>query len=92
MIHIVKLGAEWCAPCRKYDPILDTVAAERDDITVTKIDIDQDPEVAKKYGVQGIPLTVFLNEVGEQIDQYQGPIGRIHLNKVIDQLQSWPDV
>ena len=55
--------APWCGPCKMVAPILEQLAGEYGDkLTIAKINIDDNPETPKKYGVRGIPtLTVFKN-------------------------------
>lgn len=60
MIHIVKYGAEWCVPCKKYDPELDKIIAEG--YYVERIDIDEAGDQAA--GITSIPYTeVYVNGV-----------------------------
>lgn len=60
---LVDLWAEWCGPCKMIAPILDEVAEEMSDrVTITKLNIDQNPETPPKFGVRGIPtLLLFKN-------------------------------
>lgn len=57
---LVDFWAAWCTPCKMLSPIVDQVAEERPDIKVCKINIDQEPQLAMRYGVMSIPtLMVF---------------------------------
>lgn len=60
---LVDFYADWCGPCRAQSPILDRVAERVGDAArIVKVDIDQDPELAQRYGVRSIPtLAVFEN-------------------------------
>ncbi len=59
---LVDFYADWCGPCKMIAPIVEEISNERTDITVGKINVDSDPEIAIKYGVASIPtLIVFKN-------------------------------
>ena len=59
---LVDFWAAWCTPCKMLSPIVDQVAEERSDIKVCKINIDDEGELAIRYGVMSIPtLMVFRN-------------------------------
>ena len=54
--------ADWCGPCRMLAPVIDEIAAERTDIKVGKIDVDEEPDLARTYRIMSIPtLVVFQN-------------------------------
>ncbi|MCH5231889.1 MAG: thioredoxin family protein [Muribaculaceae bacterium] len=60
---IVDFSATWCPPCRQLKPIFEKLAEEfRGRITFVTIDVDENPELAQAYGVQSIPMMVFLNK------------------------------
>ena len=69
---IVDFWAEWCGPCRMIAPVLAEIAEEyRDQVTVAKVNVDNEPDLAMKYNVTGIPLLgVFKN--GEMVKQLVG--------------------
>ena len=56
--------AEWCGPCRMVSPIIDEISDERDDVIVGKINVDEEAELAGKFGVYSIP-TLIVIEGGE---------------------------
>lgn len=60
---LVDYWAAWCGPCKMIAPILDDVAKEyAGKLKIAKVNIDENPETPRKYGVRGIPtLTVFKN-------------------------------
>jgi thioredoxin 1 len=62
---IVDFWAEWCGPCRAVSPVLDQIADERsDELRVVKVNIDEEPELAERYGILPIP-TIVLFKGGE---------------------------
>ena len=65
---LVDFYADWCGPCQMLSPIVDEVAEERDDIKVGKINVDEQMELAQKYGVMTIP-TLLVIKNGENCEQ-----------------------
>ena len=63
--------ASWCGPCRMVGPILDEIAEEREDIKVCKINVDENPELAKRFRVMSIP-TLIVMEKGEVLNRATG--------------------
>ncbi|MFF9866540.1 MULTISPECIES: thioredoxin [unclassified Streptomyces] len=59
---LVDFWAEWCGPCRQIAPSLEAIASEHDELTIVKLNIDENPATAAKYGVMSIPtLNVYQN-------------------------------
>jgi len=59
---LLDFWASWCGPCRMVSPIVDEISKERSDIVVGKVNVDEQPELASRYGVTGIPtLIAFKN-------------------------------
>jgi len=61
---LVDFWAEWCGPCHAIAPVLDQIASERSELKVVKLNIDEEPAVAQRYGVMSIP-TLILFKNGE---------------------------
>ncbi len=63
--------ADWCGPCRMVSPLIDEIAKERDDILVAKINVDDEQELAGKFGVFSIPTLVVMKN-GKVVKQSTG--------------------
>ena len=63
--------ADWCGPCRMVSPIIDEIAKERDDIVVGKVNVDEEEELAGKFGVFSIPTLVVIKD-GKVVSQESG--------------------
>lgn len=68
---LLDFWAEWCGPCRMLTPVLDQIAAERTDIKVGKVNVDNEPELARQFGVMSIPTLVVMKN-GEAVAQSVG--------------------
>ena len=68
---LVDFWATWCGPCKMLAPILEEVAEDRPDIKVCKIDVDEQPELASRYGIMSIP-TLMVMKNGEIVSQSTG--------------------
>lgn len=68
---LLDFWASWCGPCRMLSPVVDEIAEEREDIKVGKVNVDEERELAEKFGIMSIPtLIVFKN--GEIVNQSMG--------------------
>ena len=63
---LIDFWAPWCGPCQMVGPIIEEIAAERDDIIVGKINVDDEMELAKSFRIVSIP-TIILMKNGEKV-------------------------
>ena len=68
---LLDFWAPWCGPCRMVVPIVEEIAEERSDIKVGKVNVDEQPELASKFGVMSIPTLVVM-ENGKIANQAVG--------------------
>jgi thioredoxin 1 len=81
---LVDFWAEWCAPCRKVEPVLEEIANEMGDkVRIVKMNIDENPETARTYRVMSVPtLTVFKG--GEPVQSVAGAKPKGDLVRLIE--------
>lgn len=68
---LVDFNADWCGPCQMLKPVLEEIASERNEIKIVSINIDDEDELAAKYGVMSIPCLI-LFENGLELDRSIG--------------------
>lgn len=75
---LVDFWAEWCGPCKMIAPVLEEIASEHDGIQITKLNVDDSPDTARKFQVMSIPtMLVFQN--GEVAKSMVGARGKAQL-------------
>lgn len=80
---LVDFWAEWCGPCKMIAPILDEIAEEfAGKLTISKLNIDQNPATAPKYGIRGIP-TLLLFKNGEVAATKVGALSKGQLKEFL---------
>ena len=83
---LVDFWAVWCGPCRMVSPIVDEISAEyQGKLKVVKLNTDENPDVASKYRILGIPTLMFFKN-GQTIDQIVGAVPKPQLKAKVDAL------
>jgi len=81
---VVDFWAEWCGPCKMIAPILGEIATEQTAITVAKLNVDENPEIAMRFNVMSIP-TLLVFQKGEVAKRLVGAKGKGQLLQELDE-------
>jgi thioredoxin 1 len=86
---VIDFWAEWCGPCRMLAPIVERAAGKLGDrLKVVKCNVDENPEIAARYGVKAIPNLIFFNR-GQVVEQAIGVMSEAQLMaKAVEVLES----
>jgi thioredoxin 1 len=78
---MIDFWAEWCGPCRAMAPVLEELASEGR-VTLFKVNVDENPELAARYGIRSIPTILFLKQ-GTIVDRVVGAVSKAVLQAII---------
>ena len=82
-MELLDFYADWCGPCRMMKPTMEEFEKAHPEIKIKRVNIDDEEEVAEKYGVSGIPCLVLL-ENGKEIKREVGIVSLKKLEKMIE--------
>ena len=83
-LALVDFWADWCGPCKMLSPVIDSLAEKYDGrVLVGKVNVDEEPELARFFGVMSIPTVVFLKE-GREFDRKVGLMPAEAFEQVLD--------
>lgn len=89
-ITVLDFYAEWCGPCRMLTPTIDELIkeyADDKDVKILKINVDEQPAIATKFGVRGIPNVVFIKD-GEIVTRFAGGKQKKDIINIIEEVRS----
>ncbi|HUV07278.1 MAG TPA: thioredoxin [Spirochaetia bacterium] len=83
-VTIVDFWAEWCMPCRMQAPIMDKVAEKMGErVVISKINVDENPNTAVKFGITGIPTSILFKD-GKEAQRFVGVQSEAALMRAIE--------
>lgn len=84
-LAMVDFWASWCGPCKMLSPTVEALAQQYDGkVLVGKVNVDEEPELAQRFGVMSIPTVVFLKD-GQEIDRKVGVMPAATFASVLDE-------
>ncbi len=81
---LVDFYADWCGPCKMVGPLVAQIADEHDDVAVVKVNVDDEMELAEKFGVASIP-TIILFKDGKEAKKNIGAMSKAQLEEFISE-------
>ncbi len=82
-LMMVDFWADWCGPCRMLGPVIEQLAGRYPDVVVGKVNVDDEQELALRYGVMSIPTVIFFKD-GKEIDRKVGVMPPEAFTQVLD--------
>ena len=82
-LAMVDFWADWCGPCRMLGPVIEQLAGQYPDVVVGKVNVDDEQELALRYGVMSIPTVIFFKD-GKEIDRKVGVMPPEAFTQVLD--------
>lgn len=80
---LVDFWASWCGPCRMLSPLVDSLSEQYDSVDFYKVNVDEEPELAREYGIMSIPTLIMFKD-GEMFDQSVGVAPEAELKAFVE--------
>lgn len=87
MLKVIDFWAPWCGPCKVLGPVIDRISEKYDGdetVTIEKVNVDENMELAKQFEVRSIPTVVFLKD-GEVVNKFVGTKTESEILKMINE-------
>lgn len=86
---MIEFGAEWCPPCKQMRPIVSEMQKKyKGKVDIVYVDVDQNPDLTRKYNITSIPVQLFFDKSGKQVDRHVGFYPKDQLDARLTQLVS----
>lgn len=83
---LVDFYADWCGPCKMLAPVIETLAAEMEGkVKIGKLNVDDSPETARKYGIMSIPTLLYIKN-GEVVNKTVGVVSKTEIEQILSSL------
>ena len=79
---LVDFNADWCGPCKMLAPVLGEISAQRDDVKIVSVNVDENRELAEQFGIFSIPCIVVIKN-GEETDRHIGMLPKSAVENLI---------
>ncbi len=83
-VSVVDFYADWCGPCKMIGPILEEISAERDDVKIVKVNVDENRQISMDEGIRNIPTLLILKD-GVEVKRHVGFAPKPALIKMIEE-------
>ena len=80
---LIDFYADWCGPCRMLGPVIEELAAEHPEYAIAKVNVDNNPELASRFGVFSIPSLVVMQN-GQVVDQSVGAVPKARILAMLE--------